>query len=167
EIQLAVVRIHRRFQRTDCVKALNQLVTARTFGRQINEANAGSIGALKVFALMADLRLTRIGASAIRRGSHAHQAIAGLIWISKQRHAVDGPGCSRDSWPAGRGTNDPAMSKHLFVVGIGEVVKHLWRGWLLNPSSLYGPGWLQMDDAFLRCVRRKAVGRKRRTGPSN
>src|SRR6266404_6739337 len=64
EIQLAVVRIHRRFQRANRVEALYELIPAGPVCRHINKANPSAIGALQVLALVANLGLLSIGPGA-------------------------------------------------------------------------------------------------------
>src|SRR5687767_3784863 len=61
EIQFAVVRIHWRLERTDGVKALHELIPARSRNRAIREANTSSICSFQKFTLMADLCLPGTG----------------------------------------------------------------------------------------------------------
>src|SRR5258708_9370592 len=71
EIQLAVVRIPRRLQRANRVEALYQLISAGAVCRHINKANPSGIGALEVFALVANLGLMGIGSGAVGGRNHA------------------------------------------------------------------------------------------------
>src|SRR5687768_15343699 len=65
KIQLAVVGIHWRFQWTDCVKALDQLIATRTRHRIVSETNTSGVGAFQILALMTDLSLSGVRAGAI------------------------------------------------------------------------------------------------------
>ena len=83
EIQLAVVRIHRRLKRADSVEALYKLVSAGTICRHIDKANPSGICAFQVFALVANLGLPRIRSGPVGGRDHAQQTIASLIRISR------------------------------------------------------------------------------------
>src|SRR5688500_20277538 len=71
EIELAVVKVHRRLQRTDAVEALHELIAAGTGNRIVSETNSSRICALEILALMTDLRLPRKIGRASCRGTAA------------------------------------------------------------------------------------------------
>src|SRR5258705_5251437 len=79
EIQLAVIRIHRRFQRANRVEALYELVPTGPVNRQINKSNASRVSTVEVFALVANLSLLRIRPSPIGRGHHPYQTITAVF----------------------------------------------------------------------------------------
>src|ERR1700687_4413555 len=71
EIQLAVVRIPRGLQRANRVEALYELIPAGTIRRHIDKANPSGVGALQVFALVANLSLMSIRSGAVSGRDHA------------------------------------------------------------------------------------------------
>src|SRR6267378_1068132 len=81
EIQFAVIRIHRRLQGSAGVKALYELIARWPRHRIVDKANASSVSAFQVFALVADLRLSGIRPIAIRGGNHTQDAITRVLWI--------------------------------------------------------------------------------------
>src|SRR5690242_21169969 len=87
-IQLAVIRIHRRLQRTNRVKALHDLIAARSVNRFVSEANARSVCAFEIFALLTDLSLSGGRAWSIGHGSHPQDFIPRLVRILHERDSV-------------------------------------------------------------------------------
>src|ERR1051326_4389829 len=108
-IQLAVVLIHRRLQRTDRIKALHDLIAARSTGRFVSETNARRVSAFEVFPLMTNLSLHCRCARSISRRRHAQDLIPGLIRIFYERTAVVPPDRPRHAGPACFRANDPAV----------------------------------------------------------
>src|SRR5207245_3725898 len=84
EIQLAVVRIHRRLKRADSVETLHELVSAGAICRHVDKANTSGIGAFQVFSLVANLGLMGIRSGPVGGRDHTQQTIASLILISRK-----------------------------------------------------------------------------------
>src|SRR6185437_801482 len=74
-IQLAVIGIHRSFQRANRVETLHELISVWSSNRRIGKANASGVSAFEEFALLADLRLRRILGRAVSRGRHAQNPV--------------------------------------------------------------------------------------------
>ena len=64
--KLAVDRITGRLQRTNCLEAFNQTISAGAVIGHVDEVNARGISPLEIFALVANLRLKSIWAGAVR-----------------------------------------------------------------------------------------------------
>src|SRR6185369_12077854 len=136
KIQLAVVGIHRRLQRTDRVEALHDLIAVGPGSRRVSEANASGISAFQKLALLTNLSLRRVRSSAVGRRRHAQKAIPRLIAVFEKRDTFFFPRCPRHAGPACFSANDPAVLLQLLLVRVAEVVeKYLFLRLRGRPSE--------------------------------